>query len=49
MEFNPPLVKGDDLVDKVTMPLDGEVGTSNDEGHGATDGGGSDNYGKLDV
>ncbi|KAJ8434328.1 hypothetical protein Cgig2_010945 [Carnegiea gigantea] len=39
VEFNLPLVKGDDLKDEVTTPLDGEVGTPDGEGHGAADDG----------
>ena len=49
MQFNPPLIEGDDLEDEETVPLDGEAGTLDDEGHGATVDRVSDDDGEPDV
>jgi len=49
VEFNRPLVEGDDLEDEDMTPLDGEAGTLDDEGHGAMVDGGSDNDREPDV
>ena len=49
MEFNPPLVEGVFLEHEEMTPLDGEAGTLDDEGHGATDDGDSDNNGEPNV
>ena len=48
VEFNPPLVKGDNLKDEETTPLDVEVGPPDDEGRGAASDRGSDDDGVSD-
>jgi len=40
VEFNAPLVKGDDLKDEEMTPLNVEVGTPDDEGRGTAGDGG---------